>query len=67
MRAGHTRERVEDDHDVLADLDESACPLEHHLRDFDVPFRRLVEAGRDYFTDTPRDGLAHLFRPFIDE
>ena len=67
MRARHARERVEHDHDVLAHLDEPARALEHHLRDFDVALRRLVEARRDDFADAPRDRFAHFLGALVDE
>ena len=67
VRARHARERIEHDHDVLAEFHEPVRALEHHFAHFDVPFRRLVEARRDHFADAPRDRFAHFFRPFVDQ
>src|SRR3989454_6861687 len=42
------RERVEDDHDVLAELHLAAGVLEHHVGHRDVALLREVEARRDH-------------------
>ena len=67
VRARHARERVEHDHDVLAALHETVRAIEHHLGDFDVPLRGLVEARRNDFAHAPRDGLAHFLGTLVDE
>ena len=67
VRARHARERVEHDHDVLAAFDQTMRALEHHLGDFDVALRRLVEARRDDLADAPRDGFAHFLGTLVDE
>ena len=67
VRARETRDRVEYDDDILALLDEPARALERHVRDVDVPFRRLVEARGDDFAASPFDHLAHFLGTLVHE
>src|SRR6476661_3325885 len=67
VSAGHTCDRIENDHDILAELDHSTRALEHHLSDVRVTGCRHIEARCDDFAVTPRDHLAHFFRTLVNE
>ena len=67
VSSGHARERIENDDDILSDLDEPACPLQDHLRNFDVSLSGLIEARGDNLAHAPRNGFAHFLGTFIDE
>ncbi len=68
VRAREARDRVEQDHHVLAVLDEPLRLLDHHLGDLHVPARGFVEGRADDL------GLRHLrlevgdfLGPLVDE
>src|SRR5512140_671379 len=65
--AGHTGNRVENYHDVLAELDQTTGALENHFGDVRVTGSRHIETRSDDFAVTPRDHLAHFFRTLVNE
>ncbi len=67
MCARETGNTVEQDHDVLAALDEPLGLLDHHVRDGDMARRFLVERRRDDFGVDVGDRVRHFFRPLVDQ
>ena len=67
VRARETRDRVQQNHDVLAALDEPLGLLDHHVRDGDVARRFFVERRRDHFGVDVGDRVRHFFRPLVDQ
>src|SRR6478672_11577677 len=67
VSASHACDRVENDHDILAELYHSTRALEHHLGDVSVTSCRHVEARCDNFAVTPRNQLAHFFGTLVNE
>ena len=67
MGARESRERVEHDHDVPAELDLSPGVIEDHIGGGDVAFVGQIEARRDHLAPAPVHHFADLFRPLIDE
>ncbi len=67
VSACHARDRIENDDDILAKLDESASTLEDHFSHVGVARGRHVEARCDDFAVSPRDHLAHFLGALIDE
>src|SRR5256885_3819268 len=68
VRACKAGKRVEQDHDVLAALDQSLRFFEHHVRHLHMARRAFVERRADDFgACSARDHLRHFLRPFVDE
>ncbi len=67
MGAGESRERVEHDHDVPAELDLSPGVIEDHIGGSHVAFVGQIEARRDHLASSPVHHFADFFRPLIDE
>ena len=70
VRAAQTRDRIEENHDVLAVLDQPLGFLDHHVRHLHVPVGRFVERRGDHFDVRPLHvffHVGHLFRPLVDE
>jgi hypothetical protein len=68
VRTRHARDRVEEDDDVLAALDQAPGPLGDDLGHRDVVLRREIRGGGDHFA--PRDAPAKirdLFRALVDQ
>src|SRR2546423_1087353 len=66
VRACKSGERVEQDHYVLATLDQSLCFFEHHISHLHMSWRTFVESrAYDLSADSARDHLSHFFRPFV--
>ena len=70
VRAAQARDRVEQDHDVLAVLHQPLRLLDHHVGDLDVAVGGLVERGRDDLHVRPLHVLLHIghfLGPLVDE
>ena len=68
VRAREPRQRVEQNHHVLAVLDQPLRLLEHHVGDLDVTRRSLIEGGAHHFRARGAgDHLRHFFGPLVDE
>ncbi len=65
VRASETRDRVEQDDDVLAELDVALGLLDHHLGDLNVSAGRLVERGADDFGLRRALHVGHFFGALV--
>ena len=54
------RDRIEQDHDVLAEFDHSLGLFDDHLGDLDMPRGWLVEGGADHLGRRPLDRALHV-------
>ena len=67
MRPGQPGDAVQEDDDVHPVLHQPLRPLQHHVGDADVVFRRHIKRRADHF---PVDGalhVRHFFGALIDE
>ena len=67
VRAREARDRIEQDHDVLARLDQSLRLLDHHVGDLHVARRFLVERGADDLAAHFAVHVGHLLRTLVDQ
>jgi hypothetical protein len=64
---GETGDRIQEDHDVPAILDETLSPLDGELRDLGVLLGGTIEGRVDHLTFDRTLHVGHFFRPFVDE
>ena len=68
MRAGESRDGVEQDDDILARLDQTLGFFDDHVGHLHVTFGRFVERRADDLgLRTAGDHVGHFFRPLVDE
>ena len=65
--AAEARDRVEQDHDVAAVLDQALGFLDHHLGDRDVARGRLVEGRGDHLALHRALHVGHFLGPLVDQ
>ena len=68
VRAPESRQRIEQDHDVLSALDKSLGLFQNHVRDLDVTRSSFVKGRADHLRpDHACDHLGYFLGPFVDQ
>ena len=65
--ASQTGDRIEQDHDVLAVLNQAFGFLDHHFGDLHVALGRFVERRRNHFAVDRTLHVGDLFWPLVDQ